>query len=213
MNARAPTLRGSTMDIRPTPHPRAVSLLRRWSYALLAVLLPAFAAAQSVISPPIAQVFAGGKVYAIARQTDNKVIIGGDFTHVNGVARNNIARINNDGSLDATWNPGADSSVYALLLDGAGNVLVGGGFHNIGGMGRTGLAKVSLAGAGAADATWNPNADGGAVVLALDPLGPNVYVGGNFGNIGGHSRASIAKISLAGSGAADANWNPNPDSD
>jgi Bacterial Ig-like domain (group 3)/Cadherin-like beta sandwich domain/Domain of unknown function (DUF5122) beta-propeller len=191
-----------------------VRACRRWmSCALLAMLLPAFAAAQPVISPPIAQVFAGGTVYAIARQTDSKVIIGGTFSYVNGVARNNIARINSDGSLDATWNPGSDGSVYALVLDGAGNVLVGGGFHNIGGMGRTGLAKVSLASAGAADATWNPNADGGAVVLALDPLGPNVYVGGNFGNIGGHARASIAKISLAGSGAADATWNPNPDSD
>src|SRR6186997_2014740 len=34
-----------------------------------------------------------GTVYAIVIQNDGKIVIGGDFTEVNGVARNNIARI------------------------------------------------------------------------------------------------------------------------
>jgi len=190
-----------------------ITFLRRGSWcALAAVLAPAFAIAQSVISPPMAQVFTGGKVYAIARQTDGKVIIGGEFTYVNGVPRSNIARINSNGSLDLVWNPGADSSVYALAFDGAGNVIVAGGFLNIGGTSRTGIGKLSLSGSGAADATWNPNANGGVDAMTLDPLGANIYVGGNFTTIGGQARAYLARLSLGGTGAADATWNPNPDS-
>ena len=39
----------------------------------------------------------------------------GAFTNMDGVPRNNIARLNLDGSLDETFNPGsgADNTVYA----------------------------------------------------------------------------------------------------
>ncbi len=36
-------------------------------------------------------------------QPDGKIIIGGNFTVVNGVAKNNIARFNTDGTLDTTF--------------------------------------------------------------------------------------------------------------
>src|ERR1041385_628797 len=36
----------------------------------------------------------GGEVFAIAVQNDGKVILGGDFTSVNGVACTNLARVN-----------------------------------------------------------------------------------------------------------------------
>jgi uncharacterized delta-60 repeat protein len=39
-------------------------------------------------------------VTAIAVQSDQKIVIGGDFANVNGVARTNLARLNADGSLD-----------------------------------------------------------------------------------------------------------------
>ncbi|MBK9604996.1 MAG: Ig-like domain repeat protein [Betaproteobacteria bacterium] len=201
------------MESRLTLHSRIIALLRRLSLCALAVMLmPAFAAAQSVISPPIAQVFGGGTVYAIVRQGDGKVIIGGSFTFVNGVARSNIARINSDGGLDLAWNPDADSTVNALVLDGAGNVLVGGAFGSIGGLTRNGLAKIALTGSGPADAAWNPNPGSGVTALALDTSGANVYVGGSFTAIGGQARTFLAKVSTGGTGPADATWNPNPDS-
>ncbi len=39
-------------------------------------------------------------VTAVAVQTDGKIIIAGQFTIVNGVLRNRIARLNADGSVD-----------------------------------------------------------------------------------------------------------------
>ena len=47
--------------------------------------------------------------------------IGGDFTVVGGQARNHLARINSDGTLNA-WSPNADSSVSSMTLDGTSAV-------------------------------------------------------------------------------------------
>src|SRR2546428_12691591 len=44
-------------------------------------------------------------VYSIAVQTDGKVLIGGDFTTFDGAARTNVARLNSNGSRDATFDP------------------------------------------------------------------------------------------------------------
>src|SRR3954470_24016710 len=47
-----------------------------------------------------------GLVSAVAVQPDGKVIIGGQFTTVKGLVRTNLARLNADGSGDATFDPG-----------------------------------------------------------------------------------------------------------
>lgn len=59
-------------------------------------------------------------VNVIAVQPDGKLMIGGDFTQFNGVTRNRVARLNSDGSLDTSFDPGLganslDSVKVALL--------------------------------------------------------------------------------------------------
>ncbi|HNU49929.1 MAG TPA: Calx-beta domain-containing protein, partial [Verrucomicrobiota bacterium] len=49
---------------------------------------------------------ANDTVESVALQPDGKILIGGAFTVVNGVARNRIARLNADGTLDAAFDPG-----------------------------------------------------------------------------------------------------------
>src|SRR3989442_11772461 len=55
------------------------------------------------------------RVNAVFVQPDGKIIIAGRFSLVNGVSRQNIVRLNGDGSVDQGWNPGADGEVFALL--------------------------------------------------------------------------------------------------
>src|SRR6266480_1909694 len=48
-----------------------------------------------------------GEVNAAILQPDGKLLIGGHFTKVNGVTRQSLARLNADGTLDLTFDPGA----------------------------------------------------------------------------------------------------------
>ena len=193
---------------------------RHWLAMLFMCLVQNYALGQTVVNPNISQVYTGGLVSAIARQANGQVIIGGSFDHVNGVPRNNIARLNSDGSLDTTWNPDLTGGyVSTLLIDGSGNIYVGGYFQTVGGQQRNSLAKLSATGTGSADATWNPDADGGyssipgaVLAMALDPITGDLYVGGEFSDVGGQARNNIAKLSTSGTGAADAAWNPNAQS-
>jgi hypothetical protein len=50
---------------------------------------------------------ASGSVLAMAVQTDGKILVGGDFGQLGGQARIRIGRLNVDGSLDTSFNPGA----------------------------------------------------------------------------------------------------------
>ena len=45
-------------------------------------------------------------LFAVALQADGKVLIGGEFTTVNGTARGHIARLNADGTLDTAFGNG-----------------------------------------------------------------------------------------------------------
>ena len=67
------------------------------------------------------------EVYAMAQQPDGKIVIGGDIGLVAGQARSNVARLNSDGTLDATFpaNTGWDW-VMAMALQPDGKVLVAG---------------------------------------------------------------------------------------
>ena len=153
-----------------------------------------------------------GAVSAMVRDTLGRTIIGGAFSFMGDglTIRTNIARLNPDTTLDTTWDPGADFAVDALVLDASNNVYAGGRFTSIGGLTRNFLARLSSTGTGAADATWNPNPDGRIGALALDMANGFIYAGGSYANIGGQARANLAKISVSGSGSADASGNPGP---
>ncbi len=53
-------------------------------------------------------------ISAMASQSDGKVVIGGTFDSFGGVPRDNIARLNNDGSLDTSFAPNVDQQVLSL---------------------------------------------------------------------------------------------------
>jgi uncharacterized delta-60 repeat protein len=105
---------------------------------------------------------ADATVRAIVFQPDGKSIIGGAFSNYRGVPRNGIARVNADGTLDASFNPGsgADDTVNALLLADNGQVIVGGDFVSINGVPRNGLARLNAD--GSVDASFDAGLVSGA---------------------------------------------------
>jgi len=84
------------------------------------------------------------RVVALALQPDGKLLVGGGFTSVDGAARRAITRLNPDGRVDPTFNPGTgpDGGVYALALQPDGNVIIAGDFNNVNGSPRDRLARL-----------------------------------------------------------------------
>lgn len=152
---------------------------------------------------------AGGEVHAVAPDGSGGWYIGGTFTHVGGQARSRLAHINSDGSLDGTWNPGANRVVRALAVSPSG-VFAGGDFTSIGGEPRNLIAKLSASGAGAADTAWSPSGFSFGSVYALAVAGDDLYAGGFWFDSGFNSR-SLTKLSATGTGAVDPIWNPGGD--
>jgi uncharacterized delta-60 repeat protein len=87
-------------------------------------------------------------VYALLVQPDGKVLISGSFTLVNGVPRKGFARLNADGSLDDTFNPGASAGIGPMLLQPDGKLLVAGGFTSMNGVARWRVARLNGFGCG-----------------------------------------------------------------
>ena len=146
-----------------------------------------------------------GEVLCIAVQKDGKAVIGGLFTAVNGVPRQNLARLNSDGSLDKEFISqavmGPNGVVAALLVLPDGGILAGGNFNTAGNLQRTDLVKfhpdgTTDAGFGAQEGGVATN--GSVAALALLPDG-GIVVGGNFTTFYGKPRRGIALLNADGS--------------
>jgi uncharacterized delta-60 repeat protein len=134
-------------------------------------------------------------VNALAIQSDDKILIGGDFTSVAGSPRTNIARLSAAGSVDMTFNPAAvaDSAVSTVAVDNNGKILIGGFFSHVNGIARNYVAR--LDNAGGLDAGFDPGsgADDAVYVSALQS-DRKVLIGGSFTRFAGVSRPGIARL-------------------
>ncbi|SDA89029.1 delta-60 repeat domain-containing protein, partial [Algoriphagus alkaliphilus] len=150
---------------------------------------------------------ANSTVRSIVLQPDGKILIGGDFPGYNGTTRNYIARINVDGSLDTSFNPGtgASSTVQSMVPQPDGKILIGGQFNSYNGTGRNYIARINAD--GSLDTSFNPGtgANGTVLSMVLQPDG-KILIGGNFTSYNGTTRNYIARINADGS--LDTSFNP-----
>lgn len=61
-------------------------------------------------------------------QSDGKILLGGNFTTLNGTTANRIIRLNIDGTADTSFNSGIDDYVSAITIQADGKILLGGNF-------------------------------------------------------------------------------------
>lgn len=120
-------------------------------------------------------------VSTVSTQTDGKIVIGGNFTSYNGIARKNIARLNTDGSLDMTFNTGtgADSNVTNLSIQSDGKIIIGGYFDLYNGTIRKRIARLNTN--GSLDTSFNADLAGiGSINNTALQLDGKIIVGGYF---------------------------------
>ncbi len=150
---------------------------------------------------------ADGAVGSIVVQGDGRVLIGGFFTSFNGTTRNRIARLNSDGSLDASFNvgTGANAGIECMALQTDGKVLIGGDFTSVGGTARNRMARLN--GNGSLDTGFNPGSGIDdwveSMVVQIDG---KVVIGGKFKTVNSAARTRLARLNSNGS--LDTLFNP-----
>jgi len=164
---------------------------------------------------------ADGPILALVVQSDGKVLVGGLFTTIDGISRGNIARLNGDGSVDSSFDPGTGitgesfSTVNALALQSDGKVILGGTFTNVNGVSRSHVARLHVN--GNVDAAFNPviGVAGGGLLAGINTLGlqsdGKIVLGGDFTSVSGMARTNLARLNSNGS--LDANFNPGTGAD
>jgi uncharacterized delta-60 repeat protein len=124
-----------------------------------------------------------------------------------------IARLNSDGTLDPSFNPGSGPDKYyirALARDAAGNIYVGGEFSAFNGVPHTGVVKLTPT--GAVDNVFNPANAGpfDLVNLVTSMTSPDssghIVIGGSFRNYNGTNMRGIARFDIT-TGAIDSTFN------
>lgn len=144
---------------------------------------------------------ADSRVQQATLQADGKILIGGYFTQYGGVSRAHIARLNADGSLDTTFNPGTGVTgsgeyVYAITVEPDGNILVGGSFTAINGVSvSTNICRLSAT--GGVDTAFNSGGSGANNVVSkilLQPDGKRILTGQFNTYNGASNNASYLKI-------------------
>lgn len=123
-------------------------------------------------------------IRAIATQTNNKIIVGGEFVNYFGVSRSRIVRLNEDGTLDATFNntgTGFNDAVYAIKIQSDGKILVGGNFTSYNGINRQRLARLNSDGSLDTSFVLNTNFTINNIVRAITiQSDQKVIIGGDF---------------------------------
>jgi uncharacterized delta-60 repeat protein len=147
---------------------------------------------------------------ALALQSDGRIIVGGQFTQVDLTQRNNLARLNTNGSVDLSFDPGngPNGDVNAIVIQSDGRIIIGGTFIGYNGFARGGIARVL--GNGALDPSFDSGVGTGGNVFAL-ALQDNgqIVLGGRFAQYSGTNRTFIARV--FGDGSLDFGFNPVPD--
>jgi uncharacterized delta-60 repeat protein len=162
---------------------------------------------------PTFQVQTDGNVYTAVVQPDGKILIGGSFTQVNGVDRDYIARLNNNGTVDTTFDAGpivgngfegvwCISLLFGDTLATNDQIYIGGGFTEIDGTSICGVARLEM------DGTLDTSFDAGLwpaawVTSILQSSG--IWIAGQFSPTGGIPFTNLMRVDQSG--------NPVPNTD
>ncbi|MFH1634171.1 MAG: putative Ig domain-containing protein, partial [Chloroflexota bacterium] len=143
---------------------------------------------------------ANNSIYDIASAPDGKLYIGGRFTSVQGVSCPKIARLNADGTVDTTFNPGLgpDDDVEALAVQPNGQVIAVGMFENVGTEAYHGYARYNTD--GHLDTNWGFGSAGAnfAVYDVLPQPDGKTLLAGWFTSLNGHSANFIGLLGASG---------------
>lgn len=140
------------------------------------------------------------QVYAVALQSDGKLLVVGNFTTYNGVAVARVVRLLPDGILDVSFNVGTgpDAIVECVLLQPDGAILLGGQFGSCNGIGSSRIVRLQPNGAVDTSFSVGSGFDKTVFVIALQEDG-KVMAGGSFLTYKGNPARKLVRLNADGS--------------
>lgn len=143
-----------------------------------------------------------GQVYALAVQTDQKIIVAGAFTKYNGSTLNNsrVLRLLPDGTKDNNFNIGlgADGTIEAIVVQSDGKILLGGHFKTFNAQPFSGIVRLNPD--GSIDSSFNIRNGFDKYVYAMAlQSDQKIIVGGSFLAFDGISQKRIVRLNTDGS--------------
>ncbi|MFO1498956.1 MAG: hypothetical protein U1G07_11290 [Verrucomicrobiota bacterium] len=163
-------------------------------------------------------------IIGLAEQADGKWIVLGDFLRFEGARRNQIARLNRDGSLDSSfdpgigvtggpWVPGSSStsltSIKTVAIQPSGQILIGGAFEMVQNTRYPCLARLNQDGSvdltfratGVSGGPMNPFIGGDSATVWTIALQADdkILIGGSFTKVNGVERNYLARLNADGS--------------
>jgi uncharacterized delta-60 repeat protein len=145
-----------------------------------------------------------GPIYAMAVQADGKIVVAGDFTEFNDIARFGIARLHTNGALDLSFDAGlaADGPIWSVALttnaSGGEKILVGGEFFTFDLEVRPNIVQLLP------DGTVDPNfligggASAGVYAIGVQTNG-QIVIAGAFNIFDARIRNKVARLNSDGS--------------
>lgn len=94
-------------------------------------------------------------VRTVSLQSDQKLLVGGDYLNFNGAQCQYLTRLNLDGSIDETWDTGTgfNGKIYTTCIQLDGKIIVGGSFTSFNGISCGRLIRLNID--GSYDATFD----------------------------------------------------------
>jgi uncharacterized delta-60 repeat protein len=148
-------------------------------------------------------------VNTIAVQSDNKIILGGEFISFNGTSKNRILRLNSNGTLDGTFTGsvsfGSDPScaVRSISIQTDGKIIIGGRFSSP----ASYIARLTTTGAN--DTTFSASTND--TVNSVLVYSGRIIIAGVFTLCNGSSATGLAVLQSTGTrdtSMPTISWNP-----
>lgn len=136
------------------------------------------------------------QIFSLAVQNDDKILVGGSFNLIGGVARTNICRLNTNGLVDTNFLASANGTTFCLAIQPDGKILVGGAFTNLSGQACDRIGRLNTD--GSFDVNFIAEADGSIISMAQQTDG-KILVGGAFTNLDNQPCPYLGRLNPDGS--------------
>ncbi|WP_281924667.1 T9SS sorting signal type C domain-containing protein [Flavobacterium collinsii] len=140
-------------------------------------------------------------VRTVSLQSDQKLIVGGDYLSLNGISTHYLTRLNLDGSIDETWNTGTgfNGKVYTSYIQPDGKIIVGGSFTSFNGISSGRLIRLNSD--GTYDSTFDTTvaATAGIIYNICPQSDGKIIITGSFTKYNNSTVNRVARVLSNGS--------------